>query len=98
MARTLIRSPAERRGKEAPLTPSQQHRLAAQDVKVRLTFEYLTFDLWHNARPFTKWLNAHEIISVSTLKSNALITYRGRTQPVADWAQQLPRRRIAGRT
>ncbi len=62
------------------------------------TFEYLTFDLWYNARSFTKWLDAQEIIWVSTLKSNALITYRGRTQPVAQWAQQLPRHRIAGRT
>jgi len=67
-------------------------------LRAGLPFEYLTFDLWYNARSFTKWLNAHGIIWVSTLKSNALITYRGRTQPVAEWAQQLPRHRIAGRT
>lgn len=72
--------------------------LIANVLRAGLTFEYLTFDLWYNARSFTKWLNEHEIIWVSTLRSNALITYRGRTQPVATWAQQLPRHRIAGRT
>jgi hypothetical protein len=67
-------------------------------LRAGLTFEYVTFDLWYNARSFTKWLNDHKIIWVSTLKSNALITYRGRTQPVAEWAQRLSRHRIAGRT
>ncbi len=66
-------------------------------LRAGLTFEYLTFDLWYNARPFTKWLHEHKIIWVSTLKSNARITYRGRTQPVAEWTQQLPRHRIEGR-
>src|SRR5262249_8251335 len=63
-----------------------------------LPFEYFTLHLWYNARSFTKWLNGHKIIWVSTLKSNALITYHGRTQPVAEWAHHLPRHRIAGRT
>jgi DDE superfamily endonuclease len=53
--------------------------LISNVLRAGLTFEYLTFDLWYNARSFTKWLTAHEIIWVSTLKSNALITYRGRT-------------------
>jgi len=72
--------------------------LIANVLRAGLTFEYLTFDLWYNARSFTKWLDDKEIIWVSTLRSNALITYHGRTQPVAEWAQQLPRHRIAGRT
>ncbi len=72
--------------------------LISNVLRAGLRFEYLTFDLWYNARSFTKWLNDHQIIWVSTLRSNALITYRGRTQPVAEWAQQLPRHRIAGRT
>ncbi len=72
--------------------------LIANVVRAGLPFEYLTFDLWYNARWFTQWLDAQEIIWVSTLKSNALITYRGRTQPVAVWAQYLPRHRIAGCT
>jgi len=67
-------------------------------LRAGLKFEYLTFDLWYNARTFTKWLNEHEIIWVSTLKSNARITRHGRTQPVEQWAKQLPRHRIAGRT
>jgi len=67
-------------------------------LRMGLTVEYLTFDLWYNARSFTKWLDDKEVIWVSTLKSNALITYRGRTQSVAEWASQLPRHRIAGRT
>jgi len=67
-------------------------------LRAGLPFEYLTFDLWYNARSFTKWLDAQEVIWVSTLKSNARVTYRGRTQPVADLAPQLPRHRIAGRT
>jgi hypothetical protein len=71
--------------------------LISNVLRAGLPFEYLTFDLWYNARSFTKWLNEHEIIWVSTLRSNALITYRGRTQPVTDWAKQLPRHRIAGR-
>ena len=67
-------------------------------LRAGLACEYLTFDLWYNARSFTKWLDARGIFWVSTLKSNALITYHGRTQPVAEWATQLPRHRIAGRT
>ncbi len=67
-------------------------------LRAGLPFEYLTFDLWYNARTFTKWLNAHEVLWVSTLKSNARITYHGRTQPVEQWAKELPRHRIAGRT
>jgi len=67
-----------------------------QVVRAGLEFEYLTFDLWYNARWFVKWLDQQKIIWGSTLKSNARITYRGRTQPVAVWAQQLPRHRIAG--
>ena len=72
--------------------------LITKVLRAGLTFEYLTFDLWYNARWFTQWLDKQQILWVSTLKSNALITYRGRTQPVAVWAQQLPRHRIAGRT
>ncbi len=72
--------------------------LISNVLRAGLPFEYLTFDLWYNARSFTKWLDDKEVIWVSTLKSNALITYRGRTQPVAEWAQQLSRHRIAGRT
>lgn len=72
--------------------------LIASVLRAGLTFEYLTFDLWYNARLFTKWLDEKEVIWVSTLKSNALLTYRGRTQSVAAWAQELPRHRIAGRT
>ena len=59
-------------------------------LRAGLTFEYLTFDSWYNARWFTKWLTAQEIIWVSTLKANARVTYRGRTQPVAELARQLP--------
>ncbi len=72
--------------------------LISNVLRAGLTFEYLTFDLWYNARSFTKWLDDKAVIWVSTLKSNALITYHGRTQPVAEWAQQLPRHRIAGCT
>jgi hypothetical protein len=67
-------------------------------LRAGLTCEYLTFDLWYNARWFTKWLDEQQIVWVSTLRSNALITYHDRTQPVAEWAKQLPRHRIAGRT
>jgi hypothetical protein len=72
--------------------------LMAEVLCAGLSFDYLTFDCWYNARWFTKWLDHHAIIWVSTLKSNAKITYRGRTQPVEVWAQRLPRHRIAGRT
>lgn len=67
-------------------------------LRTGLIFEYLVFDLWYNARWFTQWLDRQQIRWVSTLKGNALITYRGRTQPVAVWARHLPRRRIAGHT
>lgn len=67
-------------------------------LRTGLPFEYLVFDLWYNARWFTQWLDRQQICWVSTLKGNALITYRGRTRPVAVWAKQLPRRRIAGNT
>lgn len=67
-------------------------------MRTGLTFEYLVFDLWYNARWFTQWLDRQQVVWVSTLKGNALITYRGRTLPVAVWAKQLPRRRIAGNT
>jgi hypothetical protein len=71
----------------------------AQDLvrsisRIGLRFEYFVFDLWYNA----KWLDRQGIIWVSTLKSNALVTYKGRTQPVGILARGLPRRRIAGRT
>jgi hypothetical protein len=72
--------------------------LITSEVRAGLPFEYLTFDSWYNARWFTKWLNDREIIWVSTLKGNARVTYRGRTQPVAELASQLPRHRIAGNT
>lgn len=90
------------RPKRAGLAPYHTKLELAQAMisnvlRAGLTFEYLTFDLWYNARSFTKWLNAEKIIWVSTLRSNALIIYRGRIQPVAEWAQQLPRHRIAGR-
>ena len=67
-------------------------------LRAGLSFEYLTFDSWYNARWFTKWLNAQQLIWVSTLKANARVTYRGRTQAVAELASQLPRHRIAGNT
>jgi hypothetical protein len=67
-------------------------------LRAGLTFEYLTFDSWYNARWFTKWLDDQKLIWVSTLKANARVTYRGRTQPVAELAPQLPRPRIAGNT
>jgi len=67
-------------------------------LRTGLRFEYIVFDLWYNARWFTKWLDRQGIICVSTLKSNALVTYKGRTQPVGILAMGLPRRRIAGRT
>jgi hypothetical protein len=67
-------------------------------LRAGLPFEYLTFDSWYNARWFTKWLNDQKLIWVSTLKANARVTYRGRTQPVAELAPQLPRHRIAGNT
>jgi hypothetical protein len=91
------------RPKRAGLAPYRTKLELAQDVvasvvRAGVVFEYLTFDLWYNARSFTKWLDQQQIIWVSTLKGNRLITYRGRTQPVAVWAQQLPRHRIAGRT
>lgn len=91
------------RPKREGLAPYRTKLELAQDVvssvlRAGLVFEYLTFDLWYNARSFTKWLDQQQIIWVSTLKGNRLITYRGRTQPVAVWAQQLPRHRIAGRT
>lgn len=70
-----------------------------QDIlRADLPFEYLVFDLWYNARWLTQWLDRQGVVWVSTPKSNALITYRGRTQPVAVWAQQLPRHRMASRT
>jgi hypothetical protein len=62
------------------------------------TFECLTFDSRYNARWFTKWLTAQQIIWVSTLRANARVTYRDRTQPVAELARQLPRHRTAGNT
>jgi len=91
------------RTKREGLTPYRTKLELAQSLvsnvlRAGLAVEYLTFDLWYNARSFTKWLNAHEITWVSTLRSNALVTYRGRTQPVAEWAKHLPRHRIAGRT
>jgi len=67
-------------------------------LRAKLPFEYLTFDSWYNARWFTKWLTAQEIVWVSTLKANARVTYRGRTQPVAELARQLPRHRTTGNT
>jgi len=67
-------------------------------LRAGLPFQYLVFDLWYNARWFTKWLDQHGVVWISTLKRNALITYRGQTQPVAVWAQQLPRRRMTGHT
>jgi len=67
-------------------------------LRAGLTFDYLTFDSWYNARWFTKWLTAQKIIWVSTLKANARVTYRGRTQPVVELARQLPRHRVAGNT
>ncbi len=66
-------------------------------VRAGLPFESLTLDLRSNARVLAQSLNDHHIIWVSTLRSNARITYRGRPQPVAEWAKHLPRHRIAGR-
>ncbi len=91
------------RPKRDDLEPYRTKLKLAQDavfsvLRAGLVFEYLTFDLWYNARSFTKWLDQQKVIWISTLKSNALITYGGRTQPVAVWAKQLPRHRIAGHT
>jgi len=91
------------RPKRAGMTPYRTKLELAQDLvsgvlRTGLPFEYLVFDLWYNARWFTQWLDRQQILWVSTLKSNALITYRGRTRPVAVWAKHLPRHRIAGRT
>jgi hypothetical protein len=91
------------RPKRAGLAPYRTKLELAQDLvsgvlRTGLTFEYLVFDLWYNARWFTQWLDHQPVVWVSTLKGNALITYRGRTQPVAMWAKHLPRRRIAGNT
>jgi len=72
--------------------------LIANVLRAGLAFEYLTFDSWYNARWFTKWLNAQQILWVSTLKSNARVTHHNRTQPVEAWARRLPRHRIAGNT
>jgi len=72
--------------------------LIANVLRAGLSFEYLTFDSWYNARWFTKWLNAQQILWVSTLKSNARVTHHHRTQPVEAWARRLPRHRIAGNT
>jgi len=63
-------------------------------LRAGLMFEYLTFDLWYNARSFTKWLDAQEITWVSTLKGNVRVTFRGRTQPVAELAPHLPRHSV----
>ncbi len=91
------------RPKRDDLEPYRTKLKLAQDVvssvlRAGLSFEYLTFDLWYNARWFVKWLDQQKIIWVSTLKGNRRITYRDRTQSVAVWAQQLPRHRIAGHT
>ena len=91
------------RPKREGMDPYRTKLNLAQDVvssvvRTGLAFDYITFDLWYNARWFTKWLDQQEIIWVSTLKGNALITYRGHTQPVAVWAKELPRHRIAGHT
>jgi hypothetical protein len=91
------------RPKRDDMEPYRTKLKLAQNVvssvlRAGLSFEYLTFDLWYNARWFVKWLDHQQIIWVSTLKSNRRITYRGRTQSVAVWAQQLPRHRIAGHT
>ena len=43
--------------------------LIANVLRAGLSFEYLTFDSWYNARWFTKWLNEHRILWVSTLKA-----------------------------
>jgi hypothetical protein len=71
--------------------------LSTAVVRAGLPFESLTLDLRSNARAFAQSLNDHHIIWVSTLRGNARITYRGRPQPVAEWAKHLPRHRIAGR-
>lgn len=91
------------RPKREGMAPYRTKLELAQDLvsgilRAGLTFEYLVFDLWYNARWFTQWLDRQQVVWVSTLKGNALITYRGRTRPVAEWAKQLPRRRIAGNT
>lgn len=91
------------RPKRDGMAPYRTKLKLAQDavfsvLRAGLVFEYLTFDLWYNARSFTKWLDQQNVIWISTLKSNALITRGGRTQPVAVWAKQLPRHRIAGHT
>lgn len=78
---------------QAGIRPSLEYRHGARG----LPFESLTLDLRSNARAFAQSLNDHHIIWVSTLRSNARITYRGRPQPVAEWAKHLPRHRIAGR-
>jgi hypothetical protein len=72
--------------------------LIANVLRAGLSFEYLTFDSWYNARWFTKWLNAQQILWVSTLKGNARVTHHNCTQPVDVWARRLPRHRIAGNT
>lgn len=56
--------------------------LVSSLLQAGLPFEYLVFDLWYNARWFTRWLDKQQVVWGSTLKSNTLITYRGRTQPV----------------
>lgn len=76
------------RPKREGMAPDRTKLELAQDLlagvlRTGLTFESLVFDLWYNARWFTTWLERQQILWVSTLKSNALITYRGRTQPVA---------------
>jgi hypothetical protein len=72
--------------------------LIADVLRAGLSYEYLTFDSWYNARWFTKWLNEQQILWVSTLKGNARVTHHNRTQPVEAWTRRLPRHRIAGNT
>jgi hypothetical protein len=56
---------------------------------VDLSFAYLAFDTWYNARWFTKFLDHCGIIWVSTLKSNSYVVYHHHKQKVQDLAPTL---------
>jgi len=80
------------RPKREGMTPYRTKLELAQDLvsgvlRAGLTFEYLVFDLWYNARWFTKWLDRQQILWVSTLKSNALITSRDTAPSDSSWQQ-----------
>lgn len=54
-----------------------------------LPFSYITFDIWYNARWFTKFLANCNIVWVSQLKSNTQVIYRKKKTAVEEVGKNL---------